>query len=204
MPAPAGRRLAMSPAPPLSGIAVIAMLAAFAMIAFYIVPTKLPFRLRELGIDAASVAGASIAAMTAAGIPVALAFSRLRARFSSDALFVFSFALMAAGYIMIAFATNAFTVMGGAMLAGLGFGALVPNLSSTAMAAVPPEARGNAAGVLTMAIFGGQFLSPLISIPLAAAFGIGATFHVFAAALFLAAGALGVSILTASDRRAPQ
>jgi fucose permease len=46
------------------------------------------------------------------------------------------------------------------------------------MAAVPPDLRGRASGLLTTAFFAGQFASPLVSAPLVARFGLEGAFEV--------------------------
>jgi MFS family permease len=61
------------------------------------------------------------------------------------------------------------------------------------MATVPPASRGKAAGILTTAVFGGQFLSPLVSSPLAERIGLSTVFWLFAGALAVAGLVLGIA-----------
>jgi MFS family permease len=179
---------------PLQHVMTVGAIAAFGMIAFYIVPTKIPFLLRELGVASPSLAGAAVAAMTGASIPVGLMFGRIRGVAGSPyPLFAATFGLMAAGYAIIASASGLAIIIAGAAIAGLGMGALMPNLTTMLMAAVPPASRGKAAGILTTAVFGGQFLSPLVSSPLAERIGLSTVFWLFAGALAVAGLVLGIA-----------
>ena len=58
------------------------------------------------------------------------------------------------------------------LLAGGTLGPMFPNFIAFFMSLVPPQMRGRAGGLFTIAVFGGQFLSPLISAPLIAIFGL--------------------------------
>lgn len=169
--------------------AVVGALATFGMIGFYVIPTRLPFLLESLGVVSPLLSGVAIAGVTAASLPSALGFGRLRERFASASLFAASFALMAAGYTVIAFANGVVAVTLGCLVAGLGLGALMPNLASTLMRRMPAPARGRAAGLLTVAVFLGQFLSPLVAGAVADVAGLSPSglFGAFAGALAVAA-----------------
>ena len=162
-------------------------LAGFTMAMFYLIPTSLPFRLREIGIDAPSAAGLAIAAVTLAGIPGSLAFGRIRARLGPETITALCFALVAAGFVVIAAAGSLALTVLGTFLVGLGLGPSFPNFTAWLMAAVPADARGRASGLFTVAVFGGQFLSPVVGGAVAARLGLGPTFDAFAALLALVA-----------------
>lgn len=166
-------------------VARIGGLAFFAMVMFYIIPTRLPFLLVELDINAPSASGLAIAAMTAAGLPMALLYGRVRARLSPARIFAISFAFMATGYLLISVATGFFTVIAGTMIAGLGLGLLMPNQNNWLMGAVPEDARGRAAGALTTLVFAGQFTAPFVAGLLVQVITLGQVFAVFAAMLAL-------------------
>jgi MFS family permease len=161
------------------GIGVVLALAVFGMLAFYIIPTKLPFRLRDLGEASALLAGVAVAASTIAGAVSALLFQRLRARVSPPSLFAMSFASMALGYAGIGLTPVPAGLYAGSAVAGWGVGLLMPNLMGQLLERVPESARGRAAGGLTTAVFLGQFASPLVSGPLSGWVGLDNTFVVF-------------------------
>jgi MFS family permease len=185
---------AATPPLPTRPLLTVCGFAVFSMIMFYLVPTKLPFRLRELGITSTVISGTAIAAMTAASIPMALLYGRLRQSLQPAHILAISFLAMAAGYALIGIATSIVLIFAGSLVAGLGIGMLMPNMMSTVMSATPPQARGKATGLLTSAIFAGQFLSPLISGPLADIYGLPVVYISAAVAL----GAVALVLLAVS------
>ena len=175
---------------PWRAFAGIGALACFVMAAFYLIPTSLPFRLREIDVDAPSSAGIAIAAVTLAGLPGSLWFGRLRARAGPETIMAACFATITAGFLVIAAAGSLGTTVLGTLLVGLGLGPTFPNLTSWLMASMPEEVRGRASGLFTVAVFGGQFLSPVIGAAIAARIGLAGTFGAFAAALALVAAGM--------------
>ena len=152
-------------------------------IIFYLVPTQLPFHLRELGHAEPSRAGLAIGLFTLAQAVVSLGFGRLRRSWSSTTLFGIGFGLMATGYGFVAMAESYAAVVAAIVVTGFGMGLVIPNLGATALTVAPPALRGRVAGGLTASIFLGQFLSPLVSQPWIGAFGYAATFRDMAVAL---------------------
>lgn len=175
---------------PVTSVLTVCLIAIFSMVVFYLIPTKLPFRLREIGVDSPAIAGAAVAAMTASSIPSALAYNRLRQKLGPLHIFAVCFSLMAAGYYLVFLASNPTVIFAGSTVIGIGSGALMPNLMAMMMAETPDTVRGRAAGALTTSIFLGQFLSPLVSGPIVTAFGLPTVFQ--AAALSLAAATIAM------------
>ena len=157
--------------------------AFVSMMAFYLVPTQLPFLLvRELGLDAPSLAGLAIGAGTLVSSAASMAYARLGGHLPFGRAVALGWALMAGGFAAVWAATGFGAVMAGMVLTGAGMGAMMPAFSTTMLALVPESRRGRMAGALTAAIFLGQFLSPLVSQPLAGG-GLQGVFGVFAAGL---------------------
>lgn len=180
-------------------IARIGSLAFFTMTMFYIIPTRLPFLMAEIGVTSPSATGFAIAAVTATSIVSALIFPRLRARLSPVAIFGLSYLLMAVAYALIATATGLAQVMAGTLIAGLGLGAAMPNQNSWLMAEVTEAARGRSAGILTTLVFAGQFAAPLIAGLLASVASLSTVFGMFAAAL----AAASLILITVGLNRKP-
>jgi MFS family permease len=180
-------------------IARIGSLAFFTMTMFYIIPTRLPFLMADIGITSPSATGFAIAAVTATSIISALIFPRLRARLSPVAIFGLSYLLMAVAYALIATATGLAQVVAGTLIAGLGLGATMPNQNSWLMAEVTEAARGRSAGILTTLVFAGQFAAPLIAGLLASVASLSAVFGLFAAAL----AAAGITLIAIGRSRKP-
>ena len=183
---------------------VLAVLgAAFvSMMAFYLVPTQLPFLLtRDLGLEAPSLAGIAIGAGTLVSSAASLAYARLGAALPFGRAVPLGWTLMAGGFTAVWLAQGFGAVMAGMVAMGAGMGLMMPAFSTTMLGLVPESRRGRMAGALTSAIFLGQFLSPLVSQPLAG-HGLQPVFGLFAAALALAAvGATALSLGGGLPRR---
>jgi MFS family permease len=163
-----------------------------------VLPTRGPFLLGSLGVHNPLAVGAIMSLMTVASIPGALNYGRLRLRLDPMAIFAISWALMGIGMSLIALATNAGVLALGVVIMGLGMGPSMPNYMAYWMASVPPASRGRASSFLTTAFFAGQFASPLVTAPLAAAVGLPDTFLVLAAVQIGLALVLGVVALQGS------
>lgn len=180
---------------PWRAYAMIAPLAFLFMASFYVMPTRLPFLLGEVGVTNAAVTGAVMASMTLVSMPGALLYGRIRRFLSPMAIFAASYLLMGLGVLLVGQAQGPGMVVLGLMVAGLGMGPSMPNYTTYFMSFVPASQRGRASGLLTTAFFAGQFASPLISAPLVAAFGLRGGFD--AIGLGLMALGLGIAAVRA-------
>jgi MFS family permease len=170
------------------------------MVLFYMVPVKAPFLLREIGYPDPVLAGAIGAVMTLGGAIAGARFSVIRRRLEPRRLFAASLVAAAAGYGIVALAGNAWLVGLGVFVAGFGFGLQMPNQANWLMAHVPPARRGAATGVLTSAIFTGQFASPLFAGPVSGIIGLGNTYGL--AAVLLVSVALLLMLARGADSTA--
>lgn len=157
--------------------------AVLFMASFYLVPTRLPFLLDDLGVTSAGAVGAAMAIAMLVSIPGALLYPHLRRVMSPQATFALGFGLMGLGLIAIAPAQGFLTVLPGAMIVGAGMGVLMPNFSTFVVGRLPERMRGRGSGLLTLTIFGGQFVSPFASAPVAETLGLPATFLAFGAVM---------------------
>lgn len=107
---------------------------------------------------------------------------------------------MSAGYVLIGLASSLVWVLAGLAVAGLGLGLTLPNLNRWTSESVSARARGRALSGVTTATFLGQFLSPLVTQPVADAAGLTTMYLVLGALLFGLAVTLG--LLRAPLRRA--
>ena len=178
------------------GVAVVLLAAFTAMACFYLVPVQLPFLLaRDLGLEAPRLAGIAIGVTTAVSSMASLGYARLGSGRAFGTVLAAGGAALAAGFALIAAADGFALVLAGMVLVGGGMGFIMPALSTTMLALVPESRRGRMAGLLTSAIFTGQFVSPLVSQPLGAALGaLQPVFGLFAA---LIAGLAAVALLLA-------
>lgn len=141
----------------------ICVLAFLSMSVFYLIPTRLPFVITGIGVTSASISGLVLAAGTLAGVVASVNFQRVRKFLSPLAIFALGFSCYAVGYGIIAIGTSLTQIIIGSMIAGLGVGFIMPNQNNWLMGAIPPEASGRAAGILTTFVFAGQFAAPLFA-----------------------------------------
>ena len=177
---------------PWRAFAPLGALVCFTMLVFYLIPTRLPFFLAAIGIESPSAAGVAIVAVTLAGIPGSFWFGRIRARFAAMTVAWACFLIVAVGFVLISLADSLPGVVLGTFVVGAGLGPAIPNLLAWLMASMPDEAKGRASGYFTVALFGGQFLSPLVAQAVSGRVGLARTFDAFAAALAAMAIALFV------------
>lgn len=140
--------------------------ATLSMVLFYIVPVQLPFLLKARFGAEGLVIGASIGLITLTGATGSLLFARIRAKLSHQAILTLTFALLAPGLLLVAMDLGWTGVVVGLLIMGAGMGLVMPNLTSWTADQAAPAQRGRHMGALTMALFTGQFASPLISQPL--------------------------------------
>ncbi|MBT1155641.1 MFS transporter [Aminobacter anthyllidis] len=176
--------------------------AVFNSVAFYLLPTQLPFHLNAMGIGSPTLAGLAIGLGNLIGAAAALAYAPLRARLGVIGVFGLAFGLMATGYILLGLASSLATVLLAGAVVGLGLGMIMPNIAAAAMAAAAPDMRGRVAGGMTASIFAGHFISPFVSQPMIAAFGFANT-YLYTGLVVGSIAVVGgvVAVLRASTRR---
>ena len=161
---------------PIGVLAMIYGVALFYMVAFYLIPVQLPFYLKNLSNASASASGLAIAAFTLASSIASLRYGSIKQRLGFVSIVVAAFAIAAIGYVIIGFAGSYNLVLLGLIVAGLGFGLLMPNLNVWLASIIPDSLRGRALGGLTSFFFLGQFLSPIVSQPVTNLVGLGNTY----------------------------
>jgi MFS family permease len=167
--------------------------ALLSQIVFYLIPTQLPFLLKQLVNAGGSQSGIAIAVATLFNALSSFGYQKIKSYFSFIAIYAIAFALMAVGYSVISVAPTYAIVLIGLAIAGLGLGLLVPNMNVCLTSVSPAAARGRVLGGLTTAFFVGQFTSPIISQPLSQAVGLAVTYR-FAAGLMLGLTAISWQI----------
>lgn len=147
-------------------VSLIYGIGLLGMILFYIIPVQLPFLLtRELGVSNTKV-GLAIALSSLAGAFISFNYHRIKNQARYPTIYILVFGLMGAGYLIISMATVYGMVIPGLILAGLGFGLMMPNTNLWLISISPTVLRGRVIGGLTTAVFLGQFLSPIAVKPI--------------------------------------
>lgn len=170
----------------------IYLLAFMGMVIFYMIPVQLPFYLDSLGGVSNTGVGVAIGAMNLVGALSSMQFGRLRARFSNVDLFALFCLLMGLGYGVVSLSGSYYGVLCGLVVAGTGFGLLMPNVNVWLLSLVSPKSRGRAVGGLTTFFLLGQFVSPMLFEPLVGRFGIGQCYGAVGAALIVCAAVFGL------------
>lgn len=157
-------------------LGLLFLAAATNMIAFYMIPTQLPFYLETLGFAAPSLAGTAIGAGQLVGVASALAFAPVRRKLGIMGVFGLGFVSAGLSFLMLSGATSYAGVLTAMAVSGICMGTIMPNFAAAAMLLAPPALRGRVSGLLVSSIFAGQFLSPVVSQPLIASSGYGGAY----------------------------
>lgn len=166
-------------------LGMLYLMMLITQITFYMIPVQLPFHLVDLVDASASQSGIAIAALSLTYALTSMSYGWLDARLGHMGLVVAGFGLIAIGFGVIAFAAGWVMIYIGLIISALGLGMLVPNFNVWLASEVPAAIRGRALGGLTTALFLGQFLSPLVSQPIANATSVGLSYAVVGAAVAL-------------------
>lgn len=162
---------------PLAFIALVLVTTFVINIAFFFVPSQIPFYVRTLGYEGAQLGGVALAASSLGIALGSLLYHPVRARVRQAAsTFVPAAFLVVGGFTIVASADTLPQLMPGLTLAGLGFGIVNVNAIVWLMEGTPPAIRGRVVGGVTAAMMLGHFCSPLVSQPIATAAGMPAIY----------------------------
>ena len=180
-------------------VTIMATAAGLTFVIFYMVPTLLPFHLAEIGAPAPQQTANALSSMMLAASILAVISGWVRPWLGRIGMPLTGYALLTAGFWLVARAPGMGQVMAGTALIGAGLGLCMPTFLTTALNAAPARHRGLVAGCMTAAVFLGQFLSPLVLQPLVDKWGLSTVFALGAQGC----AALGL-ILALMLKRRPQ
>jgi MFS family permease len=151
--------------------------SAFTGIAlFYILPIQIPFFIKRFSNTSNSLAGFAIGALTTAQAISSIFYKNIKRKINYKTIFSISFVLMALGFSIISISTHYWLMVTGLIICGMGTAWLNPNATLWLMAITPENERGKYIGRLTMSIFLGQFISPILVQPIQDNYGLQYTF----------------------------
>lgn len=157
---------------PWGPLAAICAITLFGAIMFYTVQIKLPEALKDLGVTVAdgsydATTGSRYTALASIFVPVGtICFWWLAPRSTLRARFIIEFALMGAGFLLMAILKNPVNFALAAGLSQIGAGMLLPTLLTWAVSRLPFEMRGRGTGVWTSTFALGQFACNVVAIPI--------------------------------------
>ncbi len=154
-----------SPAIPFWPATYVFISAFLASGLFFITPVQLPFYLQNAFSASPFEMGAAIALGNTIGALSSLVYHKLKKRMNFVAIYAVIFLSMALGYSVVAMATSYAAALAGMVVAGIGFGLYVPNHSSWILSIVSAKRRGFGVGIVTTAMFLGQFSAPILVQP---------------------------------------
>lgn len=155
-----------SPAIPFWPATYVFVSAFLASGLFFITPVQLPFYLRDEFSATPFQMGAAIALGNTIGALSSLAYHQFKIRMNFIAIYAAIFLSMGLGYFAVAAAESYAMALTGMVIAGIGFGLYVPNHSSWILSIVSAKRRGFGVGIVTTAMFAGQFAAPILVQPL--------------------------------------
>ena len=135
-------------------------------ILFFIIPIQIPFHLKAIGIDSNGLIGIAIASSTFFSAISAISYGKISKSLNFKQVFIFGYFIMALAFLVLAYGNSYAMVLLAMLLAGSGMGFMIPNANVWVMQLAPIEIRGREIGRLTTFWFMGQFLSPLLLLPL--------------------------------------
>jgi MFS family permease len=154
-----------SPAIPFWPATYVFISAFLASGLFFITPVQLPFYLQNAFSASPFEMGAAIALGNTVGALSSLVYHKFKTRMNFVAIYAVIFLSMALGYSVVAMATSYAAALAGMVVAGIGFGLYVPNHSSWILSIVSAKRRGFGVGIVTTAMFLGQFSAPILVQP---------------------------------------
>lgn len=157
----------------------IYILAFILMVIFYILPTQMPFLIMNHFNASGTLAGMIISLAFVFNGLGALTFAKLKKYYSFSTIYIIGLFVIGIGFSIIGIIDNVHYFFLTSTMMGFGGGLLMTCVTSWMLSFVSPEKRVKSSGYLTSSIFLGQFLSPILTMPLVHIFGVQKFFEVF-------------------------
>ena len=169
---------------------LIYFLAFITVVFFYMIPVQIPFLLGKFETISNSRIGYAISLQTFSSAIVSLNYSRIKIRFHFREIYQLGFVLMGIAYLIIGLSNHYGTVLLGLTIAGMATGIMFPSGNLWIMEIAPEKIRGTLVGRVSMSVFLGMFLSPILIQPLIHLVAVSGAFIVAFGLLVLLASAL--------------
>ncbi len=186
------------PVVPYKTIGLIYLTTFVSILIFFIFPLQVPFHLSELS---GSFVGLALSVQGLFGAIVALQYRRIKKLLSFSGIFVIIFVFFGINHVILSFVDDYRYVVVALIFGGLGIGLLPANINVWLASVAPSHIRGKAVGGLTMSLFFGQFMTPIISQPFLTILGLRGMFLSFGIFSFLASAIFIFKIITSRQRQ---
>lgn len=144
-------------------ISFVYSLIFIGQVVFYIVPTQIPFLIKERLQSDNFLIGLALALPNFTTMLSALSYHHIKKFTNFERMFALSFVVMGGGYCIVAVAPSYAFILLGLAIYGLGFGLLFPNSNVWLMHLAPASQKGKVMGGMSSVMFLGQFVSPLVA-----------------------------------------
>ncbi len=158
-------------------LALIYAIAAFAAILLFLAPVHVPFLVKELGLTGSTSRMVAVLPSIIASTLVSSCYGIIRRYLKPWPIIGLMFTLVGTGALMIGLAASFPGLLVGMAVIGSGMGLVFPNITSMVADRTDGKLRSIAMGGVLTATFAGEFLSPIVTQPLAAALGEAAMFR---------------------------
>jgi MFS family permease len=139
--------------------------ATLASALFFVTPVQLRFFYEDkFGLSPLYFSWAVVVA-NGMGALVSIWYNKVKSRLNYTSIYALVFGTMGLGYLILTLMPGYYSTLLGMLIAGIGFGLFIPNQSDWIMSFTAPSRRGMAVGLVTTAMFMGQFLSALLIEP---------------------------------------
>ena len=163
---------------PYRALGLIYLSTFVAMLIFFIFPLQVPFHLQGAAITS-SLVGLALSLQGLVGAVIALQFNRIKERLSFSTIFVLIFFFFGLNHVILSISDEFTYAIVALAFGGLGIGLLPANINVWLASVTPSDIRGRAVGGLTMSLFFGQFLTPMVTQPFVGALGFKGMFLAF-------------------------
>jgi MFS family permease len=168
------------------GIIILSyILIFFIMLVFYTGPTQLSFYIPTVDPSVNNLLiGLAMALVNLMAGLIGLFFKPVRRILSTQLIFIIGFSVFGTGFLILYFAKNYAIILLSAVVGGLGFGLVMPNLSLFLVSNTLEDRRGIIFSGYNAMLYLGQFLSPIVFEPIINATSLGTIFLVGSLVLF--------------------
>jgi MFS family permease len=144
----------------------IHLLAVGIMICYLMIPTQIPFILKEFPELNNKNSGIFLALWILFSSISSILYSKIRKYLDYSKSYSLSFLLWGIGFFLIFAAPNYYVIIISLIFSGIGNGIAIPNIKAQLLDYADEKQRAKQSGLLSMSLYIGQFLSPIIVEPI--------------------------------------